>query len=315
MTDPALSPAKHNELPPFDAVIVGGGPAGLTCSIFLGRYRRRVLVIDDGQPRNQASRGIHGFLGQHGIKPGRLLERGRNEARDSGVELMTARVLKIERNGDLFDVTTSLGDCLRARRIVLAYGVRDTLPDIPEIRSYYGVTVHHCPDCDGFESRDQRIGVIGWGKSAAGLALKLLQWSSDIVVFTHGHERGWDEEMRSKLLAEQVDVKDERVIALVGKRGHLSAAVISTGERVAVQRLFFTIGAERSSTLAEDLGCEVDPDTPNVIVNEHRRTTVEGVWAVGDLAPGSQLAITSAADGAIAAIDLNKSLLPPSRLV
>ena len=228
---------------------------------------------------------------------------------------MAGRVMTIERNGDLFDVTTNGGDCIRARRIVLAYGVRDTLPDIPDIESYYGVTVHHCPDCDGYEARDQRIGVIGWGKSAAGLALKLLQWSDDIVVFPHGHAREWDEEMHSKLLAEQVDVKDERVIALVGKRGRVAAAVLSTGERVAVGSLFFTIGTERSTTLAEDLGCEVDPDTPNVIVNEHRRTTVEGVWAVGDLAPGSQLAITSAADVAIAAIDLNKSLLPPSRLV
>lgn len=308
--DPAL-----NQQPPFDAVIVGGGPAGLTCSIFLGRYRRRVLVIDEGHPRNYASRGIHGFLGQHGIKPGKLLERGRAEARDAGVELLSARVTTIERDGDLFDVTTSGGDCIRARRIVLAYGVRDTLPDIPDIESYYGVTVHHCPDCDGYEARDQRIGVIGWGKSAAGLALKLLQWSDDIVVFVHGNDREWDKEMHSKLLAEQVDVKDERVIALVGKRGHVAAAVLSTGERVAVGSLFFTIGTERSTTLAEELGCEVDPDTPNVIVNEHRRTTVEGVWAVGDLAPGSQLAITSAADGAIAAIDLNKSLLPPSRLV
>lgn len=314
MTDPAL-----NQQPPFDAVIVGGGPAGLTCAIFLGRYRRRVLVIDDGRPRNQAARGIHGFLGQHGIKPGKLLDKGRDEARESGVELMAGRVTTIERNGDLFDVTTNGGDHgrvrIRARRIVLAYGVRDTLPDIPEIESYYGVTVHHCPDCDGYESRDQRIGVIGWGKSAAGLALKMLQWSDDVVVFAHGHAREWDKEMHSKLLAEQIDVKDERVIALVGKRGHLSAAVLSTGERVAVGRIFFTIGTERSTTLAEDLGCEVDPATPNVIVNEHRRTTVEGVWAVGDLAPGSQLAITSAADGAIAAIDLNKSLLPPSRLV
>jgi len=307
--------AKLNEQPPFDAVIVGGGPAGLTCAIFLGRYRRRVLVIDDGHPRNYASRGIHGFLGQHGIKPGKLLERGRAEAREAGVDLLTARVSTIERNGDLFDVTTNRGDCVRARRIVLGYGVRDTLPDIPEIESYYGTTVHHCPDCDGFEASDQRIGVVGWGKAAAGLALKLLQWSSDIVVFAHGHAREWDKEMHSKLLAEQVDVKDERVIALVGKRRRVAAAVLSTGERVPVQRIFFTIGTERSTTLAEDLGCEVDPDKPNVIVNEHRRTTVEGVWAVGDLVAGSQLAITSAADGAIAAIDLNKSLLPPSRLV
>ncbi|MFL6246576.1 MAG: NAD(P)/FAD-dependent oxidoreductase [Thermoanaerobaculia bacterium] len=307
------------EQPPFDAIIIGGGPAGLTCAIFLGRYRRRVLVIDAGHPRNYATTGIHGFLGQHSIKPSELLERGRAEARDSGVELTEGRVTKIERDGDVFNVTTEAdADAdkgLRARRIVLAYGVRDTLPDIPEIESYYGVTVHHCPDCDGYESRDQRIGVIGWGKSVAGLALKLLQWSNDVVVFTHGHPREWDEELHSKLLAEQIDIKDEQVIALVGNDGHVAAAVLSTGERVAAQRLFFTIAVHRSTTLAEDLGCEVESDTPNVVVDEHRRTTVEGVWAVGDLVAGAQLVITSAADGAIAAIDINKSLLPPSRVV
>lgn len=300
---------------PFDAIIVGGGPAGLTCAIFLGRYRRRVLVIDDGHPRNYATRSIHGFLGQHGIAPAELLERGRAEARESGVDLTEGRVTSIERDGDVFNVTTDSGTVLRARRIVLAYGVRDTLPDIPEIASYYGITVHHCPDCDGYEARDQRIGVIGWGKSVAGLALKLLQWSDDIVIFTHGHPREWDAELHSKLLAEQIDIKDEPVIALVGTDGRIEAAVLSTGERVSAQRLFFTIGAKRSTTLAEDLGCDVDPEKPDILVNEHRRTTVEGVWAIGDLAPGAQLVITSAADGAIAAIDINKTLLPPSRLV
>lgn len=303
------------EQPPFDAIIIGGGPAGLTCAIFLGRYRRRVLVIDAGHPRNYATTGIHGFLGQHSIKPAELLERGRAEARESGVAIAEGRVTRIERNGDIFDVTDDAGNCLRARRVVLAYGVRDTLPDIAGIESYYGVTVHHCPDCDGYESRDQRIGVIGWGKSVTGLALKLLQWSNDIVVFTHGHAREWDEEMHSKLLAEQVDIHDEKVIALVGKEGRVEAAVLSTGERISVQRLFFTIATHRSTTLAEDLGCEVASDAPNVVVDEYRRTTVEGVWAVGDLVAGSQLVITSAADGAIAAIDINKTLLPPSRVV
>lgn len=304
------------ERAPYDAIIIGGGPAGLTCAIFLGRYLRPVLVIDDGRPRNYATRGVHGFLGQHGIAPGELLERGRDEARDSGVELLAARVTKIERNGDLFDVTTKDGEeLLRARRIVLAYGVRDTLPDIPEIESYYGITVHHCSDCDGFEARGRRIGVIGWGTSVAGFALKLLQWSDDIVVFTHGQPREWDEELHSKLLAEQITIKDERVISLVGDEGRVEAAVLATGERVAVQRVFFTINVERSTTLAEELGCEVDPEHPNVIVDEHRRTTVEGVWAAGDLVAGAQLVITSAADGAIAAIAINKSLLPPSRVV
>ena len=309
-----MQPPQDAELkPPYDAVIIGGGPAGLTCAIFLGRYRRRVLVIDEGRPRNRVTRAIHGFLGQHNIPPGELLERGRIEARECGVELCEARATKIECNGDLFEVTTDRDQCVRARRIVLAYGVRDTLPDIPEIASYYGITVHHCPDCDGYEARDQRIGVIGWGTSAVALALKLLQWSDDIVVFTDGHAREWDKEQQSKLLAEKIDVKDEKVVALVGRDGNVEAAVLSTGERVSAGRIFFHIAVERSCDLAESLGCEVTDDAPNIVVDDHRKTTVEGVWAVGDLVAGSQLAITSAADGAIAAIDINRSLLPPSR--
>lgn len=299
---------------PYDAVIIGGGPAGLTCAIFLGRYRRRVLVVDSGRPRNYATTGIHGFLGQHGIDPVELRARGRAEAEESGVEIRDAAVSKVESVGDVFEVNVG-EQCVRARRVVLAYGVRDTLPDIPEIESYYGKSIHHCPDCDGYESRDKRIGVIGWSKSAVALALKLLQWSDDIVVFTHGQKRGWDDEENSKLLAEQVDIKDEKIVALVGKDGAVEAAVLSTGERVAVQHIFFTIKVERTCTFAEDLGCEVDPDKPNVRVDDHRKTTVEGVYAIGDLVEGSQLAITAAADGAIAAIAINKSLLPPSRQV
>lgn len=300
---------------PYDAIIVGGGPAGLTCAIFLARYRRKVLVVDEGRPRNYASHGVHGFLGQHGILPRDLLERGRAEASASGVELCPARVNKIESVGDVFEVhTNDERGVLRARRIVLAYGVRDTLPDIPEIERYYGKSVFHCPDCDGYEASDKRIGVIGWGKKAVGLALKLLQWSDDVVVFTHGHAREWDDEENSKLLAEQIAVKDEKIVAFTGEDADVRSAVISTGERVPAAAIFFAIHVERSCSLAEDLGCEVVDDI-DLVVDEHRQTTVEGVYAVGDLVAGSKLAITAAADGAIAAIAINKSLLPPSRQV
>ncbi len=298
----------------YDAIIIGGGPAGLTCAIFLARYRRRVLVTDNGQPRNAASRGIHGFIGQHSIPPAELLARGRQEARDFGAAICECTVQRVEKIGDVFEATTTAGT-YTARRVVLAYGVRDELPDIPNIRDYYGLSLFHCPDCDGYECSDKRIGIIGSGKSAAGLALKLLQWSCDLTIFTHGKPRDLDEELTSKLLAEQINMKDEPILALEGIDGHVSSVVLSSGERVAVDALFFNIGCSRQCILAEDLGCEVASETPNVVVDEYRQTTVEGVYAIGDLVAGSQLVITSAADGAIAAIAINKSLLPPGRLV
>lgn len=298
----------------YDAIIVGGGPAGLTCAIFLGRYRLRVLVCDSGRGRNYASHAIHGFLGQHGIPPDELRRRGRAEAEASGVEFCDCTVQRVESSGDVFNVATTSGTW-HARRVVLAYGVRDLLPDIPRFEEFYGTSAFHCPDCDGYEISGKRVGVIGWGKKVVGLALRLLQWTEELTVLVDGHERDFSKEETSKLLAESVAVKDEKVIELLGKDGELQAAVLSTGERVPLDALFFTIGVERTCDLAEQLGCVPVEGTPCLTVNDFKETTVEGVYAIGDLVPGSQLAITSAADGAIAAIAINRSLLPPARLV
>lgn len=299
----------------YDCIIIGGGPAGLTCGIFLGRYRRRVLLVDNGKPRNHASRAIHGFLGQHDIPPLELLRRGRAEAEHAGVEICECTAISVTKVGDVFEVETTSGRW-SARRVVLAYGVRDTLPAIDGIERFYGGSIFHCPDCDGYEIREKRVGVIGSGKKVVGLALKLLRWTDQLTIFLDGHEREWTQEQTSKLLAETISVKDEKVISLEGSDdGMVQSAVLATGERVPVDAMFFTIGVERSCGLAETMGCTVDEDHPNIIVDDHKQTSIEGIYAVGDLVPGSQLAITSAADGAIAAIAINKSLLPPSRVV
>jgi len=310
--DAAAATADHQST--YDCIIIGGGPAGLTCGIFLGRYRRRVLIIDNGRPRNYASHGIHGFLGQHDIAPGELIARGRAEAKTAGVELSEATAQKIERLGDVWDVTTTTGR-MHARRIVLAYGVRDLLPDVPKIEKYYGGSVHHCPDCDGFEVSAKRVAVIGWGRKVVGLALKLLQWTDKLTILTDGNQRDWTSEHTSKLLTFGISVKDEKIVGLEGEAPYATAAVLSTGERVVLDAIFFTIGTERSCTLAEDLGCGLVEDTPCLLVDDYKKTTIDGIYAIGDLAPGSQLAITAAADGAIAAIAINASLLEPARIV
>jgi thioredoxin reductase len=298
----------------YDCIIVGGGPAGLTCAIFLGRYRRRVLLCDSGRPRNYASRAVHGFIGQHNIDPAELRRRGREEAIDAGVEICDCTVSKIESIGDEFCVTTTAGT-MRTRRVALAYGVRDLVPEIPNITDFYPGSVYHCPDCDGYEVTGKRVGVIGHGKRVVGLALKLRQWTDELTIFVNGNTREFTKEEMSKALAEGIDIKDEKVLTLTGHGDQLSHAVLDTGERVEIDALFFSIGTVRSCTLAEDLGCQVFEEQPCIVVDDYKQTTVEGVYAIGDLAPGSQLAVTSAADGAVAAIAINKSLLPPSRLV
>ena len=299
----------------YDCIIIGGGPAGLTCAIFLGRYRLRVLLIHNGKPRNYASRAIHGFLGQHNIAPGELLKRGCDEARAAGVEICECTATNVERVGDIFEVTTTNGKW-RGRRIALAYGIRDLLPEgVPELEKYYGTSIFHCTDCDGYEVMGKKVGVIGWGKKAAGLAFKLLQWSDDVTIFVHGHDRDFSKEETSKLLADQINVKDEPIIELIGDGERLKSIVLATGEHVDLEAMFFTIGVERSCDLGEQLGCDIAEGTPCFAVNDYKETNVEGVYAMGDIVPGSQLAITAAADGAIAAIAINKSLLPPGRRV
>mgnify|MGYP001793446599 CR=1 FL=1 len=178
-----------------------------------------------------------------------------------------------------------------------------------------GGGVHHCSEWGGFEVIYKQVAVVGWGKSVVGLALKLLQWTDKLTYLTDGNERGWTKEHTSKLLAFGMGVKDEKIVELEGKAPYATAAVLSTGERVPLDAIFFTIGTERSCDLAEKLGCKLVEGTPCLEVDDYKKTSVDGVYAIGDLAPGSQPAITPAADAAGAATEVNQTLLEPAARV
>jgi thioredoxin reductase len=309
-----------NEPELFDCIVIGGGPAGLSASLFLARYRYRTLTFHHNNPRNEYSHGVHGFLGHHGISPAELLARGRDEVTQHGGLIMEACVTKLERiSSDHFRV--SAGDdasgkrTLDARRLLLATGLRDLTPDCPGFREFYGVSVHHCPDCDGYESRDKRIAVLGNGSKTVGFALGLLTWSDQVTLITGGDAGDMSSEDRARLTACNIQIREQSVAALEGdlKSKELHRVRFTEGEPLECEALFFNLGTELASNLHEMLGCKLDNECGLVWVDETQQTSVAGVFAAGDITPNSQLAIVAAAEGAMAAIHLHQSLLPNVR--
>ena len=300
---------------PLEVIIVGGGPAGLSAALILGRCRRRVLVCDAGQPRNRSSSAVHGFLTCDGIAPKELLKRARDQLQPySNVTLRDVEAVDAEPSRNGFLVTLSDQSQHEAAKLLLATGVVDQLPAIPGIDQFYGRSVHHCPYCDGWEWRDQPLAVYGKGEKGSGLALMLTLWSKDVVLCTDGADQ-ISEKHRAPLNEHGIGVRHARIIELHGTAdGVLEHIEFADGDRLPRRAMFFNTGSFQRSPLISKLGC-IFSERGRAQTGDFEETNVSGLFVIGDASGDVQLVVNAAAEGARAAFAVNKALMHDAGLI
>ena len=291
-----------------DAIVVGGGPAGLAAGLWLARYRRKVTVIDGGLYRNRWTEQAHGYLGLDPITPLELRERGRRDLlRYPTATLREGTVTAAAKLDEGFCVTVD-GEPMLAHRLLLATGVRDRFPDVENFFDHYGRSVFHCPACDGYEARERDVVALGWAPHVAGFALELLDWARSVTVVTGAASFQGDRRHRDALKRNGVRLIEDDARALLGEPGALEGVRIGSGEVVPAQMVFFSIGHEPASPLAQQLGCRTTEGGECVWVDENGETSVPGVYAAGDMTPGTQLVQIAAAKGVTAGVACAMSL-------
>jgi thioredoxin reductase len=290
----------------YDVIIVGGGPAGLSAALVLGRCRRRVLVCDAGQPRNRFAEHMHGYLTRDHIEPAEFLHIGQQELVRYGVELVAATAVWAQREADgTFRVRLDDESTQAARKLLLATGVGDVLPEISGLRELYGRSVHHCPYCDGWEHKDERLIALGEGDAGVGLALSLRTWSGRVIACTHGAEPSPGKRRRAERIG--IEVRSERITRLVSEQGRLIGIEFESGASIPCDALFFNTGQYQRSPLPRMLGCRFTDDG-GVQTSEKQCTAVPGLYLAGDADKDVQFVIVAAAEGATAAVAINTEL-------
>jgi len=312
---------QATQRPPFgegtvDVVVIGGGAAGLNGALILARSRRSVVVIDSGSPRNAPAEAVHGFIVFDGTPPSELLRRGREQVRQYGGRVVHGEVVSAEpaapsADGDLrFTVTLADGRSITARRVLVATGLRDVLPEVPGLAEHWGHSVVHCPYCHGWEVRDEPIGILATSAAAIGQALLFRQLTEDLTYFTHGTDL--DDDSRARFAARGIRVIDTPVTEVVNDQdGALAGVRLADGQVVASRVLAVGPQMQARAQGLEGLNLPMQ-DLPNMgrgfAAGLAGTTEVPGVWVAGNATDPVAQVGASAAAGALAAADINRML-------
>ncbi|MFF4308608.1 NAD(P)/FAD-dependent oxidoreductase [Streptomyces sp. 900105755] len=295
----------------YEVVVVGGGAAGLSAALVLGRARRRTLVVDAGEPRNAPAAHMQGFLSRDGMPPAEFLAVGREEIARYGVELVRDRAVGATRDGG-FAVELAGGRTVRARQLVVATGLKDELPPVPGVAERFGRDVLHCPYCHGWEVRDQAFGVLATTPMSVHQALMVTQWSKDVTLFLHRVEETelTDDDLR-RLAAAGVRVVPGAVAGLRIEDGRLTGVHLEDGSLHAREALFVAPRPVPQNALFRALGAEL-AETPfgaYPVIDELGRTTVPGLWAAGNASGFAEQVVNAASRGYRAGAAINGELL------
>jgi thioredoxin reductase len=291
--------------PSRDCIVIGAGPAGLNAALVLGRARRRVVVLDNGSPRNYATHEMHGVLGHDGLDPADLRAHGRAELARYGVDVVTADVQDAEVLHGALRVTWA-DSAEVTRTVILATGLLDEVPDIPGFADVWGTSAHTCPYCDGFEHRDERLAVLAAGTRGEHLALLLRQWSDDVILLGNG-PHGLVADELERVQARGVRIIETPVAGLDSENGRLRRVRLEDGQTLDRDALFFYIGWQLRTDLARALGCELRDDG-SIAVDADQATTVDRVYAAGNSTDPRALVPTAAGAGVAAAVAINARL-------
>lgn len=292
----------------MDVAIIGGGPAGLNAALVLGRARKKVIVIDEGRPRNRVTRETHGFLTRDGISPSEFRRIAKEQiGAYPGVQFVEDSAFSVTGEDGAFEVTTAKGTVYRAKKLLFAVGMKDLPVDVKGLADVYGKSAFVCPYCDGWELRDQPLVLIVKGARALHLAMMLSGWTSQFTICTDGPDE-WTDEERAELTHHNVPTYSSPIERIESNEGMVERVVLKDGTAIPCNGIFFAPNLAAGSDLPQALGCMVT-DAGTVIVDAFGKTNIAGVYSAGDAATQMYQAIAAASMGALAGAGINGELL------
>ncbi|WP_440602171.1 NAD(P)/FAD-dependent oxidoreductase [Bacillus safensis] len=291
----------------LDCAIIGGGPAGLNAALVVGRGRKQVIVFDDELPRNRVTQESHGFITNDGMTPFEIRQAGEADLQKyPNIQIKRSRINDIQKREEFFTLLTHEGDTFEAKKIILATGLQDILPEIEGIHDVYGKTLFSCPFCDGWELKDKALALIAENQRALHMAKLLSNWTKDLIVFTNGH--GLAEEDKSLLTEHSIQVIDVPIVSIDHDNGELRSLQLANGETVKREGGFVASEFKQSAPFAEKLGCQMTKNA-GIETDILGRTTVSGVFACGDNLGGPAQLVLAAAAGSQAGMGVIHELV------